>query len=163
MSPASDASGGTRGLLAARGRARWLVCEKTGSWAVALRREPESWGTRIWETRSLGECWEMLDRWGGSFVVAELTDTNLGGLLERLVRLQQDFPLARLAVVAPRSLSGYEPLVCEAGAVWFAGSPRQLGPLAAVAQRHLRQAIGGPQGVAAQVWAGLPWGKGDGG
>jgi hypothetical protein len=105
----------------------------------------------------------MLDRFGGSFVVAELTKANLGSLLERLVRLEPDYPQARVAVVAERSLARYADLVREAGAVWFVVSPRQLGPLAAVARRHLRQAIALPQGIAARIWASLPWGAGESG
>ena len=47
--------------------------------------------------------------------------------------------MARLAVVADRSLAGYEWLMREAGAVHFVCSPRQVGPLAQLACRHLAQ------------------------
>jgi len=139
--------------------ARWIVCEKTGRWATALRQEPEARGTRVWETRSLAECWEMLPRWGASFVVAELTPANLDALLDRLARLPRDHPLCRVAVVAGRSLARYEDLVREAGAVWFVVSPRELGPLAATARRHLRMAPSEPRKLAERIWASLPWGR----
>jgi len=139
--------------------ARWIVCEKTGRWATALRQEPEARGTRVWETRSLAECWEMLPRWGASFVVAELTSANVDALLDRLARLPRDHPLCRVVVVADRSLARYEDLVREAGAVWFVVSPRELGPLAATARRHLRLAPSEPRRLAERIWASLPWGR----
>lgn len=141
------------------GHARWIVCEKTGRWATALRQEPKARGTRLWETRSLAECFDMLQRWGASFVVAELTSANCDALLDRLARLPRDHPLCRVAVVADRSLAQYEGLAREAGAVWFVVSPRELGPLAATAQRHLRLAPSEPRKLAERIWASLPWGR----
>jgi DNA-binding LytR/AlgR family response regulator len=144
------------------GPARWIVSERKGTWAAALRREPEASGTRIHQTRSLAEFWEMLQGAPASFVVAELTAANAEALVDRLARLPREHPLARVAVVAERSLAPYEPWVREAGAVAFLTSPRGLAPLAAMARRHLQQAPAPERGLAEQIWAGLPWGKEEG-
>jgi len=144
------------------GPARWIVSERKGTWAAALGREPEASATRIHQTRSLAECWEMLDRAPASFVVAELTRANAEALADRLARLPREYPLARAAVVAERSLAAYEPWVREAGAVAFITSPRGLAPLAAMARRQLQQAPAVQLGLAEQIWARLPWGKEEG-
>jgi len=104
----------------------------------------------------------MLDRAPASFVVAELTPANAEALVDRLARLPREYPLARVAVVAERSLAPYEPWIREAGAVAFITSPRGLGPLAAMARRHLRQTPTVELGLAEQIWARLPWGKDEG-
>ena len=143
------------------GRGRLLVCERAGCWAVGLRRELA--GSRpVYETRSLAQCWEMLAGVAASFVVVELTGGNGGNtdaLLERMGRLERDFPLARLAVVAGRDLGGYEWLMREAGAVHFVSSPRRLRPLADLACRHLDQVAEPQRSLTEQIWAGLPWGQ----
>ncbi len=142
--------------------ARWIVSERKGTWAAALGREPEAAATRIYHARSLVECWEMLDWAPASFVVAELTQASAEALVDRLARLPREYPLARVAVVAERSLAAYEPWLREAGAVAFVTSPRGLAPLVAVARRHLRQAPAVELGFVEEVWARLPWGRDEG-
>jgi hypothetical protein len=67
--------------------------------------------------------------------------------------------LAEVAVVAARSLAGWQWLVREAGAVHFSCSPRQLGPLAEMACRHLASVPLPPQSLTDRILAGLPWGS----
>lgn len=140
---------------------RLIVCERSGQWAVALRRELPGGDVRVHETRSLRECWRVLGRHLSSFVVVELTEANADDLLDRLARLERVAPLARAAVVAERSLAAYEPLVREAGAVHFIAGTRDLCPLARLACRHLDQAaLQGPcRSVSQAIWDGLPWGR----
>lgn len=138
--------------------AEWLVAERDGSWSMRLRRAVGARGPRIVETRSLAQLWERLADAPESFLVVELTAGGVEGLLGRLLRLSRDFPQARLAVVAPRSLAGYESLLREAGAVMFVTSPRKLGSLADVACRHLALAPPVSTPLAEQIWAELPWG-----
>ena len=114
---------------------------------------------RIHETRSVAQCWEMLAAAPASFVAVELSEGNAGALLEKMAWLERDFPLARLAVVTQRDLAGYEWLMREAGAVHFTCSPRQSGPLADLAERHLSQAPECPRSLVEQIRARLPWGE----
>ncbi|OHB72132.1 MAG: hypothetical protein A2V70_07435 [Planctomycetes bacterium RBG_13_63_9] len=139
--------------------ARLIVCEHGGGWAVGLRRELAGEEVHLCETRSLAQCWETLGENPAGLVVVELTTANVDELLGRMVRLGRDFPLARVAIVADRRLAGYEWLMREAGAVHFVCSPRQLGPLAEVARRHLDQAPVPRRSVTERIWASLPWGS----
>jgi hypothetical protein len=136
--------------------AKLIVCERTGRWAVALRRELGTAGVRVWETRTLADCRDELIENPASFVVVEL-GANPRGLLRLLVSQSHRFPAARLAVVADRSHGNYESLMREAGAVHFLCSPRQAGLLARLACRHLAEVPPPQQSMAERIWAGLPW------
>jgi len=136
--------------------ARLLVCERTGRWAVTLRRELAEVGVRVWETRTLDYCWRELAASPASFVIVELAG-DIGTLLRRLARLGGEYPAARAAVVADRPLAQCEWLLREAGAVHFLCSPRQAGPLAQLACRHLAQVPPPPQSLTERIWATLPW------
>ena len=151
---------GRRSVLLPEGAlpARVIVCERTGRWAVALRRELAGAGVRIRETRSLAECWEMLAESPGGFVVVELSAVHVDALLRQMTRLERDFPLARVAIVADRSLAHYEWLLREAGAAHFTTSTGRLGPVAQLACRHLAEAPSPPRTAKQEIWARLPWG-----
>jgi hypothetical protein len=125
---------------------------------VALRRELVEAGVRVWETRTLSDCWSELAKSPASFLIVELRG-NVADLLHRMARQPREFPAARLAVVADRSLAGYEWLMREAGAVHFLCSPRKVGPLARVACRHLAQVPPPQQSLTERIWASLPWGE----
>jgi hypothetical protein len=134
-----------------------IVCERTGRWAVALRRELAEAGVRVWETRTLADCRDELVESPASFAVIEL-GANAGGLLRLLARQPRQFPAARLAVVANRSQAGYEWLLREAGAVHFLCSPRRVAVLARLACRHLAAVPPPQQSLAERIWTSLPWG-----
>ena len=141
--------------------ARLVVCERNGRWAVALRRQLPEPRVRVFQTRSLPECWEMLVPWPASLLVVEATRTNVGDLVERMGALGRRFPLARVAVVAERGLADCQWLLREAGAVYFTESPRRLAPLADLAVRHLAAAPQRALGLQERIWASLPWGAWD--
>ena len=138
--------------------ARLVVCEQTGQWATALRHGPLLKRQRVYETRSLIDCWQMLAGFPSSFVVAELTRANLDGLLERLGGLERQYPRAKVAVVADPTLAAYQWLVREAGAVHFLTSRRRARELTGLAVRHLSQVPEPRASLADRIWAGLPWG-----
>jgi hypothetical protein len=160
MTTVVNTSYGSVVLPAGAVAARLIVCERWGSWAVAMRRELAAAGLRVYETRNLADCWEMLGEAPASFAIVELSAGNVAALLRHMARLERDFPLGRVAVVADRSLSGYQWLMREAGAVHFTCSPRQLAPLARLAAGHLAEAPAPRPNLTGQIWAGLPWGKG---
>ena len=155
----ANTSYGSVVLPAGAAAARLIVCERSGGWAVAMRRELADAGLRVYETRNLAACWEMLAEAPASFVMVELSADNVAGLLRQMARLQRDFPLARVAVVADRSLTDSQWLMREAGAVHFTCSPRQLGPLARLASRHVAAAPAPQRSLTQQIWASLPWRK----
>ncbi|MHC4403689.1 MAG: hypothetical protein ACYTG0_28870 [Planctomycetota bacterium] len=139
--------------------ARLIVYERFGSWAVALRRELADRDVRVYETRSVAGCWELLAQCPTSFLVAEITRPNVDALVKRMAWLARGFPLARVAVVAERTLAGCEWLAREAGAVHFTVSLRQVRPLADLATRHLHAAPRPRRSLTDEIWAGLPWGR----
>lgn len=159
--------------------ARLIVCESSGLWALALRRElalcsewsrlEKTLGNRMLEeTRSVAECWQRLGNAPAGFVVVELTPVNIDPLLKHLELMEWRFPLARVAVVARPWLFGREDFLCyewplrEAGAVFFAATLRSEGAqgvkaLAGLACRHLKQSPRPLLTTAQKIWAGLPW------
>lgn len=144
-------------LPAGADAARLIVCERSGRWAAALRREMGGAVAMLQEARSLPGAWDLLDGSPASFVLVELTRAGAADLLRRMARLQRDYPLARVAIVADRRLGSYEWLMREAGAVHFTCSPRQLGPMYRLACRHLAQSPPPRRSAAQRILASLPW------
>ena len=138
---------------------RLVVCERTGRWAVALRRELAGVGLRVWETRSMVDCGTLLVESPASFVVLELSVSKIEETLDFIRHWQAEFPLFRFAMVADRDLATYKWLMLEAGAVDCICSVRKIGALAQTACRHLAQVPPLPQSLTERIWANLPWGK----
>ena len=138
---------------------RLIVCEQSGRWAVGLRRHLGPLGPRVYETRSLAGCWEIIAQATASFVIVEAGRANLAMLLDRLAESERQYPLAAVGVVADRGLVSAEWLLREAGAVDFTTSPRRLESLARLACRHIEQAPRPRRTLTQQIWADLPWGE----
>lgn len=124
-----------------------------------MRVELAATGVRLWESGPRPALPDLLAEAPGSFIVFELTPKNGAWLIDVLVELHRCWPGARAAVVADRSLTEWEWLVREAGAVHFLTSPRKLAPLVEVACRHLAAAPAPRQTLPERIWAGLPWGE----
>lgn len=152
--------------------ARLIVCEKTGRWAVGLRREfahvapacragvvPATLPPRVYETRSLADCFVELAASPASLLVLEATETNLENLARRVLEIGRRFPLAAAIVCGERAMSPYEWLLREAGAVHTIFSPRELTPAARLAMRHLANAPEPALSLRERVWNRLPWGR----
>jgi DNA-binding NtrC family response regulator len=135
-----------------------VVCERDGSWSAGLRGELADAGARVWECRSLAETWDALAQTPAAFVVVEALRENLDDLVRRMAWFTRDFPPARMAVVAARSMARFEWLLREAGAVDFLTTPRRLPRLACMVVRHLANVPPPPQTLVERIWASLPWG-----
>jgi len=122
-----------------------------------LRREV---GLQPRQTRSLDQCWGEISDCEGGFAVVEINPGNIDDLLRRMSRLERDFPLTKVAVVAPRSLAGYRWLMLEASAALFICSTRQLGPLASAAKRHIESLPEVQKTPEQRIWDSLPWQSG---
>jgi hypothetical protein len=134
--------------------ARLIVCEKRGGWAAALRRQ---WKGRLYETRSLDACWQMISEWPHSFAVLELTPDNCEELIRRLGDLDREYPGAVAVIVTERQLRPWEWLVREAGAAHVTASPRCLGAVSRLASRHIAAAPDLNLSPAQRILASLPW------
>lgn len=137
--------------------ARLLICEKTGQWAVALRRELAAWPLRVYETRSFAACQEECAQYRASFVVVEATTANLFKAVEWMARVGREFPQVRLAAVGPRDVEPYADAIREAGAMAVVLSSRQLAPIARMARRHVARASEPNLTFREQVERRLPW------
>ena len=137
--------------------ARVIVCEKTGRWAVALRRLLSPAGHRVYETRSWAECWDELARSPASLLALELTPHNDEALLKRLFDLTRRFPQARAIVVGERELEHYEWAVREAGATHAVFASRRLAAAARLIERHLAFAPQPLLTLHETIWRRLPW------
>jgi hypothetical protein len=137
--------------------ARIVVCEKTGRWAVALRRELAAPPVRVYETRSLAECRSELEQSPASFMALEVSDANAVQLGEWIERANREFPLARFVVLGSREARPWEWQMREAGAIAAAFSSRQLGPIARLARRRLASVPEEELSFRDQVERRLPW------
>ncbi len=122
-----------------------------------MRKELADSSVKTFECRRLEEAWAALAGTNTAFLIAEANSGNLSDLVERLKWLRRDFPHARAAVVADRSLADREWLMREAGAIHFLTSPRELSPLTKLVVRHLANLPQATQTVAEQIWGSLPW------
>jgi hypothetical protein len=133
-----------------------IVCERSGAWAAALRRHlPRE--LRLRETRTLADCRHELTAAPASLLVVEVSESNLGGVLDLAADVERLFPWARLVAVAPRGGEACEWLLREAGAIHFTTSPRSAAVLARLAARHAAR-IPLPRATpVAEIWDSLPW------
>jgi hypothetical protein len=135
-----------------------IFCERTGEWARAVRQALADSTVVIRQTRSLAECRQAAGEFRSALVVLEFAPQQLDGAIALLLELERDCPSHRAVVVAPRSLTAYEWLAREAGAVGFATSTREAGSLADVARRFLDNQPPEELELAERIWSSLPWG-----
>ncbi len=148
-------------------RVTLIVLERTGEWAVAIRRHLDELAMRLLETRSFDEFWLRMAEHPTALAAWEMTELNVRLVTAALVRLQREFPRASAVILAERRLAACEPLVREAGAIHFIDSSRSLGALAEIVRRRASQSRVGPARlqqpagenaeVLAEIWTNLPW------
>ena len=90
--------------------ARLIVCEQTGVWAIALRRELSNHKdapscSYLDETRSIEECWQRLAEAPASFLVVELTPVNIERLLKRIARCRSRAVVSMRFATQPTALN----------------------------------------------------------
>jgi hypothetical protein len=139
-----------------------IVCERTGRWAAALRRDaagaPRILETRILETRTLDDCRAELRLHPQALVVCEVTENNLPRVLRLLVELQATSPATRAMIVGARTLERHEALLREAGAVHALFSPRSMRAAGDMLRRQAAGASSEPESLETLAWSRLPWG-----
>jgi hypothetical protein len=122
-----------------------LICERTGTWAAALRRVDRSTieqpPPRIVEARSLVECRKGFDGPSSAdFAVAPLvvesTIGDLADLLDLLTVHVRRRPRVPRFVVGPLPSDDFELLLREAGAVDWIASPRGVDRIVQTLRRY---------------------------
>lgn len=137
--------------------ARLIVCERTGRWASALRRDLGASGPRVHETRHLDDVWSELKAARASLVVVEATLPRLAAVVNWLSRLGRDYPRARAIVVGDADVTAAEWLLREAGAPWVHGSLRDPAIVVRLARRHLGEFRSADRTWRQQRFDQLPW------
>ena len=148
-------------------RVTLIVLERTGEWAVAIRRHLDELAVRLLETRSFDEFWLRMAEHPTALAAWELTESNIRLLTAALVRLQREFPRASAVILAGRRLAACESLVREAGAIHVIDSSRSLPELTEIVRRRASQSPVGPARLQqpsgenaealAEIWTNLPW------
>jgi hypothetical protein len=165
-------------------RVEWIVCERSGRWAAAVRAAlgrsawPPSNVPRVYEVRQLGELRERLAERPDGLALVEAQRESFGDTLAWLAEAVRENRSAQFIALVDRGVWGSveqgavtrqrdRRLVVvalrEAGAADVVTSPRQLGGLLALGERHasLRATErGGPAStisIAEWAWASLPW------
>ena len=137
--------------------ARFLVCEASNRWTIALRWALAADYSRLVVTQNLEDCWQTVRCSPASFLALELNETNLESIVKRLQDLRSTFPLARAAVMCERSMAPCQWLVREAGAVHVAVSTRDMSTVVHLAERHFDQVRRPEVGIRQRVWDRLAW------
>jgi len=153
----------------------WIVCERSGRWAAALRlaiarqRTSPIGKQPLHEVRSLQELAARLAERPRAVALVEVRRTNLAETLAWLAEAGPTYPKARFVVLVDREESdgevgsGMTGVLLAAGAVGVADSPRRLQHVLAVGQRHfasqgrMPNGLGENQSLAEWAWALLPW------
>lgn len=130
-------------------------------WATALVRHlPRE--VRVSQSRGLAECTAELAKAPTSLVAIELSRQNLSAALAFLTGLSVKFTLARAIVLIDYELAECtaaecEALAREAGALYFATSPRELAGVGRTVLNHLAGLPATRGSFADHVWDALPW------
>ena len=137
--------------------ALWIVCERSGAWATALRGAAGGWRAPWRETRTARDCLDVLAASPASVVAVELSQPKLDETLGLLATIGELYPRARTLVLADRALADYEWLALELGVAAFVTSPRDLLPLVMLARRRLSSPSADPRGPIERIRQQLPW------
>ncbi len=136
---------------------RLVVCERSGEWATALRRQIPSGEASLRQVRSADGAWQVFSEFPASLFVWEFVGERLNEQLTRLQALRRRFPRTQVVVVASRELIEWEWSIREAGALHVTYSIGDLDPLVRLARRHLRRVDSCDPGMRQHILSELPW------
>jgi hypothetical protein len=134
----------------------FVVCERTGTWAAALRRAL-GLPSAPCETRSWAACLREVQARPAALVALEISPENAEAMCGRVAELTKRFPHVRVVLLADRKLKPVEWLLREAGAVDVLFSLGDLPRLRPVLRRFGVQMPSRRPGFRDQVWSRLPW------
>lgn len=133
-----------------------IVCERTGRWAVALKRALGG-APNLTETRSLPACTAQLNLQPASVVAVEVTALNLESVLTSLAAWQRQFPGACAIALADESLAAADHMLREAGAALVLHAAREAPRAAKLALRHAAQVPAPDLTLERAIHSRLPW------
>lgn len=133
-----------------------VVCESTGGWGAAWRRELTA-GVPIVETRHLDAAVAELERFPHGVFAFELREQVAPQLIALLARLQTHRPDVLCVAHVVTGLRHWEMLLREAGAKMVLRRPLEVVSAAAAVEMHLARAPQPPLTMRERVWRRLPW------
>jgi hypothetical protein len=147
----------------------WIVCEKSGRWAAALRialgqEKALARAPRISEVRNLGELDAAISDQAAILGFIEVRPDNLAAVLELLT--ENPHPYVRCITLLDDSLAGCQlvaDVLREAGAAQVIDSPRRIhaalkfAELAAASSTKLPPGNNELESFTERAWAALPW------
>lgn len=136
---------------------RFLLCEKSSRWAVALRRALGERGRWLVETRSLPQCGRELRAFPASLVAVEISESNVEAALGAIARWSRRFPASHVMALIDVSLTAAEPLIREAGAIAVLASMRDAAAAADLFARHAATLPADDGPLEQSILAELPW------
>ena len=148
-------------------RCEWILCERDGSWAAALRvtaaRAADGFAVipRLAEVRSLEELAARLQIRSDGLAMIEVRRATLRPVLAWLAEARNRYSAARFVALIERQLDRQDVVdaLLEAGSDDIACSPRHLQHLLSLAKQHaaIRSAMSRHESMAAWARSELPW------
>jgi len=133
-----------------------IVCERSGIWAAALRRELRS-SAGVCETRSWAACEREIQARGAALVALEVSPESVESACARLAGLTQRLPHTRVILLADRGLKHAEWILREAGAVGVVYALSDLPRLQPVLRRFREQLPNATPSFHDLIQSRLPW------
>jgi hypothetical protein len=130
-----------------------VVCERTGHWAGALRKELPLFT----EVRSLTACGQLLESAPLSLVALEVTEANLGQSRDFVLMVGERFPQAAVVALLTTEVLDAERLFREAGTVDVIGSVLDMPRLARLARRMSARTSDVEMSLGELIDQTLPW------
>jgi len=155
--PSSNGSGGFEERPKPVGPPRLILCAESDVWAVAMQRAHPNIRKYWKRCPRWSAAWEAFKARPGSFLIVELRPDKLLEILDALRWMERWASAGRIALVVDRRWADLEWMFRQAGVIYFATSPRQMGPLVQMALRHLRRSLRPPTSLAERIWRRLPW------
>jgi hypothetical protein len=139
-------------------QSNFVICEKTGKWAAAIRRVC-GLASDVCETRSWPACLRELRTRTAAMVAVEVLPENAEVVCRRLAELAWRSRHVHALLLADRSLRDLEWLLREAGAVHVLFSPRELVRVRPIWERFRMRMPPSRSTFREHVWSRLPWTK----
>lgn len=136
---------------------RFVVCERTSDWAVALRWALADSRVRVYETRSWADCRQELADSPASLLALEMGQHNVADVGRWLVELGWCFPRSAAVVLTSRELSHCQWALREAGALHVVISRRDLSQVSRLVIRFLDVAAQTDRDFSSTLLDRLPW------
>jgi hypothetical protein len=111
----------------------------------------------LYETRHFEDCWQQAVARPASLVALEAIPAHAEALVATLVRYRLALPQLPVLVLASRQMEPWQWFLRELGAVHVVFSPRALGPLVRIVQRHWNRLDRESTLPRTLVWRRLPW------